>query len=192
MMRTLLWAALLMSAPFGLAACGFRTKLTLGPGDPTVGIELFANDTLEPDLERTLHIEMSRAVQEFLAADLVRPSEADLILRGRITDWNTRGGVRDRDNQMREQGLTVRLEGSLIDRRSGDLRAGPITEVVQVGFLLEELDARRTGSARALANLAEALVLDLASQATRDEIEGPPQSPGDPHAGHEHGPLGGR
>ena len=111
------------------------------------------------------------------------------MLRGRITDLYSRAGVRDRDNRLLEQGVTIALEGELFDRATGEVRAGPLRETVHVGFLLEELDAREIAIDRGLGNLAEALVLDLAATSARISAPvGVPSEPDDPaahdHAGH--------
>ncbi len=169
----------------GLVGCGLQPRVAMGPEPRSIGVEIFANDSREPDLERTLHKEISRAVQQYIEGDLRRPSQADLVIRGRILEWRTRGGVRDRENILREQGVTILLQGELVDRLSGEVMAGPLKESIDVGFLLEGVEARRTGSARALANLADALVLDLAAHANRNASKPAPDAL-DPHAGHAH------
>ena len=44
--------ALALVVGSGLASCGFHARQGLGPEVASLGIAVFANDSLEPDLER--------------------------------------------------------------------------------------------------------------------------------------------
>lgn len=143
-------------------ACGYTSGVSLGPERERIGVEIFANDSRVADLERMLHAELTRATRAYIDAELVRPSQAQVILRGRIDDYRTRGGVRDKDNRLLESGVEVRISGSLV-RPNGK----PLTRVVRaatwVGFTRDRREAEEEAVQRALANLADRLILDLAT-----------------------------
>lgn len=143
-----------------LASCGFSARHTLGPDRPSLGIKIFANDGREPDLERRLHLELTRAARRLVDARLIAPSRADLTLEGRILEYATRGGVRGEDNVLLERGVQLAIEASLRDSQ-GKLMAGPVSLRQDVGHTTGEARGRSTAEDQALANLAESALLDL-------------------------------
>ena len=52
MMRFL--QALLLGVALGSASCSWSSGLHLDPGRASIGAEIFANDSLEPDFERAM------------------------------------------------------------------------------------------------------------------------------------------
>ena len=157
-MRFADWKILLLSV--ALTACGFSARHTLGPDRPSLGVKIFANDGREPDLERRLHQELTRAARRTVDARIVSPSRAQITLEGRIVEYATRGGVRNKDNVLLEHGVRLTIEASLRDSR-GNRVAGPVTLRQDVGHTTLEAGGRNSAETRALANLAESLLLDL-------------------------------
>jgi hypothetical protein len=143
-----------------LGACGFTARHTLGPDRPSLGIEIFSNDGREPDLERRLHGELTRAARRMVDANIVAPSQARITLSGRIVEYSTRGGVRGKDNVLLERGVRLTIEGTLRDAQ-GRRVAGPVSLRQDVGHTTSEPGGRNAAESRALANLAESLLLDL-------------------------------
>ena len=143
-----------------LTSCGFSARHTLGPERLSLGIKIFANEGREPDLERRLHQQLTLAAQHLVDAPLVAPSHADVTLSGRILEYHTRGGVRGKDNVLLERVVDLTIEASLHDS-SGLLLAGPVTLRQDVGHTTREPGGPRAAEDRAVANLAEGVILDL-------------------------------
>lgn len=144
----------------GLTSCGYSTRLTLPEEYDRIGVEVFANDTLLPDLERPLHASMTRAVRDYTGSDLVRPATATALVRGRILSYGRRSGIRTAQNVWQESGVTIEAEASLVNRSTGALLARTRSST-RVGFAFG-IDGGEVGaSQRALENLADRLVLDL-------------------------------
>lgn len=115
------WAWILMLGLAGLVGCGYSTGLTVPEGTgKTVGIEFFENRTPERDIEREFHVELSRAVIDYVRAPLVPPEEADLVIRGTMVRFSRRDGVRSGDNELLESGIHVQVQASLWRRRRPD------------------------------------------------------------------------
>lgn len=167
-------AALALAA---MSGCGYRASLTLPAAYDSIGVELFSNSSLEPDLEAELHVALVRSARELLEVPLVAPGRARLVIRGEMLDYRRRSGIRSRDNVQLETGLTIRARAVLEDSRDGHPVAGPITVSTQIGYTLDrrtvnEADARR----RALENLAQRIVLELSATAQPPK----PRSPSPP------------
>jgi hypothetical protein len=127
---------------------------------PSVGLEFFGNDSLERDLERPLHDELSRALRDMSDAELVEPRRADAILKGRIILYYHRGGIRSPDNVLLETGVRIDVEASLY------VRGKPEPERTErfssaVGYTLDDPANETEARSRALRNLAEKVVLTL-------------------------------
>jgi len=157
---------LLLALAACLGACGYRTGLTLPEGWAAIGVEVFANDSRERlvrNLERDLQAEMAAAVRRLARVRLVAPEEADLVIRGRITDLRRRRGIRSPENELLETGVRIEVESELVERvGDGEPRVlGEARYATESGYRLEdprlELDARE----RVLRNIADRLVLDL-------------------------------
>jgi len=157
-------ASLFMALGSLLVACGYSTHLTvaieLGEIE-SIGVEIFGNDTLERDLERELHAELTRSVRNLIDADLVSPERADVVLRGKLTRFSRRGGIRSRDNELVQTGLLIAVEASLVELSSGESISGPLDVDVDVGFSLTGAGMEAESRRRALINLADRITLDL-------------------------------
>ncbi len=167
----LLRVALALFLGFGLPGCKFDRGLTLPFEAGSLGLALFGNETLEPDLERQLHLELSRSAQRIVRAPLVPPSQADLVLEGRILLYRRRGGIRSAQNQLLETGVIIQAEGWLSPRPGAPPRVGPTSVSISVGYTLEDVSSESVQRQRALANLADKLLLDLLAR--------PPSAPAD-------------
>jgi len=172
----------LLLALTGLSSCGWHAGLLAPDGAGSVGIEIFETDRklLERNLEPIVADALGRALVDLVQTQLLAPQAADLVLRGEILNYNRRSGVRNRDNELVETGLYVLLRASLVDRRSGETVAGPITRHGWSGYALDgrgpanEADARL----RVIEYVARTLVLDLFTGRSED-------SPGEPQAATE-------
>ena len=159
MRRALLPAAALALA---LAGCGYSTRFSLAERYPSIGIELFANDSPERDIERELHAALARRVRDMVDASLRSPRRAAVVLRGTVQEYRRRSGIRSKDNVQLETGLTIRVEAELYDPRKGVRVAGPVTATTRIGYTLERRQVNESEArARSIDLLAERLVVDL-------------------------------
>lgn len=156
-MRRLLVALLLGLATAG---CSWHSGLTAPPGVDSIGLDVFENQTLERDLEPRLAEALSTALSQFVAAPLVRPSRADAVVRGNVTSYRRRWGVRTVDNQLQETGVQIVVNASLVDRRSGAVLASTERKLWS-NYGLSDTEADRRAAQRALENLADRVILDL-------------------------------
>lgn len=144
-----------------LAGCGYSTGFQLAPEYGAVGIEVFANDSFEPDLERDLHLQLTRSARNLLSAPVRSPGNADLVIRGRILSFGRRPGVRSGGNLLQETAVRIQVEAELWDRRSGETVAGPLKFERSVGYALDARGQELEALGRTLKNLADRVVLDL-------------------------------
>lgn len=170
--RSALALALALVVGSGLASCGFHARQGLGPEVASLGIAVFANDSLEPDLERPLQAELTRAARRMVDVRLLRPSAADARLEGRILEYRTRGGVRGSDNRLLERGVAIRVEAVLVDA-SGGVLAGPVQLSQTSGFTSRETGGLQDAEERVLGNLAEGLLLELLVDLEADRARTP-------------------
>jgi len=159
MMR--LVTTLLLALALGSASCSWSTGLQLDPGRSSIGVEIFANDTPEPDLERALHAELTRTMINLVEAPVLAPDAADVVIRGRIEIYRRRAGIRTRENRLLESWIDLVVSASLWDRATGKIRSGPVSDRVQVGYTLEQTGSEDDARRRALKNLADRIVLEL-------------------------------
>ncbi len=159
MMRFL--QALLLGVALGSASCSWSTGLQLDPGRASIGAEIFANDSLEPDLERAMHAELTRSLINLVEAPIAAPGVADVVIRGRIETYWRRAGIRNRDNRLLESWVDISVSASLWDRTEGKIRSGPVSDRIQVGYTLERTGSEAEAARRALKNLADRIVLAL-------------------------------
>jgi hypothetical protein len=160
--RTLAALALALAlAP--LAGCGYSTGIPVTERLGTVGVTVFGNETMERDVERPMQDQVTEALRSYTDAVLADPHRADVLIRGTVTQFHRRSGIRSPDNVLLETGLYVEVEATLVDRRS-DLALGPPKRAgTWVGYILDDPRNELEARARAYRSVAEKLVLDLFS-----------------------------
>ena len=168
-----LWLAGLVT---GLTGCGYTTGLTLGPDYHSVGLEIFGNDTPEPDLELGLHRALTQATRNMLDARLVDPTRSQLVVRGRLIRFQRRAGLRSVDNVWMEGGVWITAEAELVDPRRDVTLVGPLRAEANVGYARTNREAEPDTRRRALNNLAERLVLDLFTAPIHEASESAPEA----------------
>ena len=169
-----LWLLAALGAPPSLAGCGYSTDFALPENTQSVGIEVFKNESRWVELERPMHLELTRSTRNLVDASIVDPRHADLVVRGTIDTYSRRMGVRSSENVLLESGLTLGATVELWDRARGELLAGPLPVSVQIGYTLDELGNEAGARERAIRNLADRIVIDLfgrAAVAVRAEKE---------------------
>jgi hypothetical protein len=149
------------------AACGYSTGFTL-EGSPTVGVEIFGNESQQRDIEAELHGYLTEAVERLVAARVVAPERADLVVRGHVYDYSRRTGIRSQDNVLLETGVHVGVQARLVRRRTAGAADGErevvlrhITVGDDRGYLTSDARGELDARARALRNIADRIVLDL-------------------------------
>lgn len=155
--RLALW---LLLAWAGLSACGYRAGLTLEGGRRSLAIEMFGNDGPLPGIERELHAEIVRSARNMLSVVILDPDQAEVIVRGRISAYSTRGGLRTKGNRLRSKRVSVSAEAELWSA-SGELLRGPVRASVSVGFLNGPQPEDEEARQRAFKNAADELLLKL-------------------------------
>ncbi|QDV06302.1 hypothetical protein Poly30_18110 [Planctomycetes bacterium Poly30] len=179
----------LTSVPFLGASCGYRTGLAPrvpraalpedALDDParlglegtamdanatsvtrTIGIQIFGNESLLPNLERDLHSAFSDAARRHVALRLVSPSRADLFIRGRIANFRRGAGARLADNQVVETLEILTIEAELIDGETGAV-LGRAQAQPTVGAAIDVPGREVEQRERALSNAADRLLLLL-------------------------------
>jgi hypothetical protein len=152
------WLALV-----GCSACGWHAGIGSPAGARSVGVEAAQREgkVLERGLEPELTDALSQAVVDWVDLPLVRPAEADLVVRGTILEYRRRGGVRNRENELVETAVFVRASAELFDRRQGRTLGTSVQAQEWSGFALDDPTNEDAARARALRHVAVTLILEL-------------------------------
>ena len=158
---------------FGLQGCGWRAGVVAPEGFDTVGVEVVTRtrDVLERGLEPRLTDELSQAVSDLVGMRLVRPGAADLVVRGEITEYRRRGGVRSGNNVLLESAVRITVRAELLDRKAGVV-VRPASSYVWSGYAVDDPVGEQIARDRALQYIAETLILEL-FQTTGSKDENP-------------------
>lgn len=163
-LSALLGTAVTILASLSAAGCGYSTGLKVAERYPSLGLEIFGNDSFVRDLEVLLNDQMSRALRDMSDARLVEPGRADAVLRGRILGYNRRAGIRSPENVLLETGVRIDVEASLfVHGQLEPVRKHRASSAV--GYTLDDPDNEMEARDRALRHIAEELVLTLLAPA---------------------------
>jgi hypothetical protein len=159
-------------------SCGWHAGLLAPPGAPadaTIGVEIFGNTSPEPGLEADFASHLSGALVDFVAMKYDSPERADLVIRGELTSYRRRNGIRSQDNKLLEGSVRIEATAELILRITGEVLASAnqglwadwATGTPGLGAPDQgEFHARE----RVLQNLADRLVLDLFAKSVEEEL----------------------
>jgi hypothetical protein len=153
-----------------LCSCAYRAGFDLPERFSSYGVEIFANSSREPDLERPLHTALTRTLADHAGARIRRPSQADAVIRGRILTSERRAGIRSPQNEWLESGKRLLVQAELVDRSTGEVLAQSRT-FVQVGFVFEAHGGESDARDYALDNAAQRLVIELLQKLNALESE---------------------
>ena len=145
-------------------SCHYNIGLTAPEGYSEVAVEIFANDTREPDLERALQSSLTREVRDRVPLHLVAPEQSELVVEGRLVNFNRIRGIRNPKNQIMESGVQITAEAWVARRSSGERISNTITAQATVGYAIDDSRGERAARERALRQLAEILIVDLFTQ----------------------------
>ena len=160
---------------FQLSSCAYRAGFDLPDRFSSYGVEIFANSSREPDLERALHTALTRTLADSAGARIVRPSLAQAVIRGRIVTSERRAGIRSSQNEWLESGKRILVQAELVDTANGAVLARTRT-FVQVGFVFKAHGGEAEARDFALENAAQRLVIELLQKLNAMESEqGPAQ-----------------
>lgn len=177
-------AALALMAAALAPSCGYSAGLAptrLGGAESrSIGVEIFGNQTLLPNLEQGLHEALSTAARRHANLNLVSPERADVVIRGDVVDFRRQRGARTIENRFVETRDVVTVDATLVDRVTGEVVARTRTEV---GFGTAIDVAGREPAARdnALRNSADRILLTLLAELEYGRTA--PPLPEDPPAG---------
>jgi hypothetical protein len=158
--------ALLLALLGAAASCGYTAGLVVPENARSVGVEVFKNGTLLRNLEVEVTSEVARSIADLVGLPLVPPDEADVVVRGSITAYSRRGGVRDEDNRRLETAISVGVVADLVRRRTGEVLSSSATGlaaafVLEDNVVADDVPTEVAARDRAIENLADRLVLDL-------------------------------
>lgn len=151
-----------------VASCGYTAGLLVPEHARSVGVEVFVNGSPLRNLEVEVTEEIARSISDLVHLPLVPPDQADIVVRGVITTYQRRGGVRDADNRRLETAVTVGIHANLVRRRSGEILASS-SAGISSGLVLEgnvvadDVPTEVAARDRAIEYLADRIVLDLFS-----------------------------
>ena len=156
------WSLIL--AAVAASGCGYRAGLAPSLPDgreaASIGIEVFGNETLLPNLEQPLHQAASDSARRYLDLELGSPRSADLVVRGTIRDFQRRDGARTTNNLFVETREVVLIEAALIDRARG-VELGRTKVETVVGSAIDVPGRAPAQRERALKVAADRIVLEL-------------------------------
>lgn len=157
----LLWAALLC---LSLGSCGYTHGVRLPDGAETVGVAVFDNSSLFPQVEGDVFACMSTQASRMIAGRVLAPNRADLVIRGNILDYRRLVGAYDEFGGLLGSGVHIRMEAWLIDSRLGE-RIGDVIEFNRsVRYILGVREGEMGAREAALTNLCQEIILDLFNQ----------------------------
>jgi len=145
------------------AGCGYSAGLGVASRHRSIGVEFFGNDSYERDLERPLDDQVTLSLRDLSDAPIVEVEHAEVVVRGRIRTYARRSGIRSHENELLETGVTIEVEGSLLERGTEKVLRGPFKASCAVGYLLGNTENEFAARDRALRHIADELVLDLFS-----------------------------
>lgn len=154
-----------------LAGCGYRAGLLMPEGTRTIGVEVFDNVSKQRDVEAEVHDALTASLRSRLDARIVSPADADLVIRGSVTDYRRRSGIRTKGNVLQETGVTIELTVKLVRRlqSNGPTPRESVLSTIELddesGYRLGEPRGELDARGRALRRLADRAVLDLFSGA---------------------------
>ena len=154
-----------------ISACGYSTTLRLPEGHESVAVEVFANDSPLPVLERALYSSLDANVGRMVSAPLKAPSRADLVVRGRIIDYYRLAGVFDKEGGLAGSGVVLLVRAWLVDTRTGERVGAEWQWSREVRYAIQVGQSESGALELALTTLSQELVLDLFSQANYDLTE---------------------
>ena len=143
-----------------LGGCGWHTGLVAPEGVDSLGVAYFVNETPEPDIEVELAREMVRSVTKHMDTRVRGVGEADALIRGTITDYRRRPGIRSDENRLAETGVRIAVRAMLVDATTGEILRRAETGIWS-NFAIDDLDNEVDARTRALRYLADQVVLDL-------------------------------
>ncbi len=148
-------------------ACGYRTGLSpaMPDGRPaeSIGIEIFGNETLLPNLEQPLHAATTKSARRFLDLELRSPGRSDLVLQGSIKAFRRGDGARTPDNLFVETRDVILIEATLVDRARG-IELGTTTVETIVGSAIDVPGRENVQRERGLKVAADQIVLSLVAE----------------------------
>ncbi len=172
---TWIGAALIALFSLQLTSCAYRAGYELPERYSSYGVEIFANSSREPGLERPLHTALTRTLADHAGARILRPSRADAIIRGRILTSERRGGIRSPQNEWLESGKRLSVQAEILDAVSGEVLAQSRT-FVEVGFIFDEHGSEAGARDYALENAAQRLVIELLQKLNALELQASAQT----------------
>ena len=153
-----------LSLTLGVSSCGYTHGVLLPEEATSIGVAVFDNTSLFPEVEGEVFACMSTQASRMVSGRMLSPNRADLVVHGRILEYRRLGGAVDPQGRLLSSGVQVRLQAWIVDRRHGE-RIGQIVEVDRpVRYIFGAGEAEIGARRAALENLCQGVVLDLLNQ----------------------------
>ena len=145
-------------------SCSYNIGLKAPSGYSEIAVEVFANNTREPDLERALQGALSKEVRDRLPLSLVAPGQSELVIEGQVIDFSRVRGIRNPANQIMESGVQISVEAWVMRRSIGERISEKTKAQATVGYAIGDSSGERAARERALRQISEILTVELFTQ----------------------------
>ena len=181
--RRALVACCALLAALAAAGCGYTPGLAPARPDGrpsrTIGISMFGNESLLPNLEWQLHQALSDAARRHTSLELVAPEVADIVIAGRVKAFRRQAGARTTGNRFVETREILTVEAFALDGDGGPRIARTDFEV-GFGTAIDVPGREPAARANALRNSADRILLTLLAEVQYGIVRPPlPDAPGD-------------
>ncbi len=121
LLKTILGIFVLISLVITVDCCGYSTRSLLPSHIKRIHIKLFENNTLKPGLDEKTTLIMTDAFRSGSGLRIVGENNADLILEGRIINYQKAPYTYTGDQSFVEYRITVTLNARCIDREKNEV-----------------------------------------------------------------------
>lgn len=149
----------LLVLPCLVVGCGYSSRFKLPDGVRTVAVKVFKNDTLYRGVDLELTRELCREIRAKTELKMVHPKDADLVLSGKVSDYDLSVLREDAADNVEEYQSTVLVSYQWYDARHQKvLREGETRRVAQ--FNVTRAQTERNGRREVLREAAREIVSD--------------------------------
>jgi len=120
-------AGLVLSAVVLLPAGCYRVAGRPYENVKTVSVNVFTNKTLYRNVDFDLTDQVGREINALTSYVIASPAEADVLIKGEVSDYEEKPEAIDEDEIVTTWRLVASATYRLVDNRTGELLAGPLT-----------------------------------------------------------------
>jgi len=105
-----------------LSGCGYSQGSLIAEGNHLVALPIFENKTFYRGLEFQLTEAVAQEIELRPGVQVVSEKDAEVLMKGTITNVQQRVLSETKDNKVREESATITVEVDLVDPRTGKVR----------------------------------------------------------------------